>query len=140
MDHRPVRSLVAVPLSLVLVATTVAPATSEDTSVSWEQVRAALTAGRGKGHQPPPAGNVSVTIPDLSWAIDDPSADPGVRRAACHQVTGLDDETAAPLAACLVYIDSERHHGEGHHPGHHPGNGHHSDDRPDRPSHRPHTR
>ncbi|HEY0118891.1 MAG TPA: hypothetical protein VGC04_08940 [Cellulomonas sp.] len=47
---------------------------------------------------------MTVTIPDLSWALDDPEAPAGVRRAACHQATGLDDETAAPLAACLAYV------------------------------------
>ncbi len=47
---------------------------------------------------------VAVTIPDLSWALDDPTASPAARRAACHQATGLDDETRAPLAACLAYV------------------------------------
>ena len=57
------------------------------------------TPGPGSG-----AVTVTVTIPDLSWALDDPTAPPGVRRAACHQATGLDDETAAPLAACLAWV------------------------------------
>ena len=52
----------------------------------------------------PGAVTITVTIPDLSWALDDPTASAGVRRAACHQVTGLDDETAAPLAACLAHV------------------------------------
>lgn len=109
-------------LALVVVGVTPLPATSDDETVTWQQVRAALAAAHGRPGTPaspaappatapePPAGagsatvTVTVTIPDLSWAIDDAGADPGVRRAACHQVTRLDDETAAPLAACLAHV------------------------------------
>jgi len=46
-------------------------------------------------------GVVSVGIPDLSAALTDEGAPWYVRRAACHQATGLDDEAAPVLAACL---------------------------------------
>ena len=50
-----------------------------------------------------PAGTVtvSVSIPDLSAALTDESAPWNLRRAACHQATGLDDEADPVLAACL---------------------------------------
>lgn len=114
----------------VLVPATASASASDDEHVTWEQVRAALVAA----HRPvsassapsedgphatpgPPSASaapsaasaasgttVSVTIPDLSWALDDATAPAGARRAACHQITGLDDETAAPLAACLAHV------------------------------------
>jgi len=104
------RAAAALGLALVLVAASPAPATSQGEQVAWEQVRAALDAvpsTPSAAHDEPAAAGpvtVSVTIPDLSWAIDDPTASPGVRRAACHQVTGLDDEKATPLAACLAHV------------------------------------
>ena len=116
----------------VLVPLTASASASDDARVTWEQVRVALAAARGPAKplrpspshpapvpKPPshptpaptptsPSGpgtmTIAVTIPDLSWALDDPTASPGVRRAACHQATGLDDETAAPLAACLAWV------------------------------------
>lgn len=103
-----------------MVAAIASPATSGDGHVTWEQVSEALAAARHEPPDPargapsqgrlPSAGGTSasiaitVTVPDLSWAIEDPTADPAVRRAACHQATGLDDEAATPLAACLAHI------------------------------------
>ncbi len=121
-----------------LVPVTASASASDDARVTWEQVRAALVAARRPPTpQPAPpatapadpaaagsvAATVPVTIPDLTWALDDPTASPGVRRAACHQVTGLDDETAAPLAACLAHLGTPAP-GHGTTPGHTPSPGH----------------
>ncbi len=103
------RAIAAVLATSALVPITASASTSDDGRVTWEQARVALAASRAL---PAPragagGGTASVTIPDLAWALDDPSAPEGVRRAACHQVTGLDDETAALLAACLVHVRAE---------------------------------
>jgi hypothetical protein len=115
------RCALAVALAAVGVVATAMPSSSDDATVTWDQVRAALAAqGHVPSHPMHPGGSstppgvdepvasgtmtVIVTIPDLSWAIDDPTASASIRRAACHQATGLDDETAAPLAACLAHV------------------------------------
>lgn len=104
--HRP---RVATALALVLVTTPVlaAPASGQERAVTWEQVRTSLAAPRHPGSPHGPAGTdgaVTVSVPDLSAALDDSSAPAGLRRAACHQATGLDDESSPPLAACLTYV------------------------------------
>lgn len=97
-------------LATVVVVCTAAPSAGDDDEVTWEQVRAARAVAPTPPAVPPPAspathtGSVALTIPDLSWALDDPTAPPAVRRAACHQATGTDDETSGPLAACLRHV------------------------------------
>ena len=113
MTHRPRHAVVVLAATCVLVPITATASASDDEHVTWDQVRAGLVAAHRlpNPHRPPPptdgpgAATVSVTIPDLSWAIDDPTAPAGVRRAACHQVTGQDDESAAPLATCLAHVN-----------------------------------
>lgn len=96
----------------VLVPVTASASASDDELVTWQQAEPALAAARatpGASRDGATIGTtVAATVPDLSWAIDDATAPAGVRRAACHQVTRLDDETAALLAACLAHVRSDR--------------------------------
>jgi hypothetical protein len=92
-------------VACVLVPVTASASASDDAHVTWEEVRDALGAApRPTAPARTGTSTVTVTIPDLSWALDDRTASPALRRAACHQITGLDDETAAPLAACLAHV------------------------------------
>lgn len=106
-SHRQ-RAAVTVALTCAAVATLGAPASGDEPAITWEQVRAGLPAMPPAGTAVTRTGGATVSVPDLSAALDDRSAAPAVRRAACHQVTGLDDESAAPLRACLRYVASHR--------------------------------
>ena len=88
--RRPVIVLAVVLLALPLGATSAS--SSEPAVVPVGHAPVAPTVA---------APTVSVTIPDLSRALTG-SAPAGVRRAACHQLTGLDDESLPALAACLA--------------------------------------
>ncbi len=124
---RPLAAVAA--LAVAVVVATAVPSAGDDDEVTWDQVRSAMAAAPGRHREPapPPAGIVSVTvpivvtIPDLSWALDDPTAPDGVRRAACHQATGPDDETAGPLAACLRHVRGQHGNAYGHDKGGHHG-------------------
>jgi hypothetical protein len=85
---------VGVALSIAPGHAAAAPTLAED--AVWSAPRAVAS--------PIDTGTVSVTIPDLSAALTDEAAPWGLRRAACHQVTGLDDESDPVLAACLRSI------------------------------------
>lgn len=106
------RRRAAAACALVLATTPVvaAPASGQERAVTWEQVRTSLAVARRAGTPERGAtaegasGTVAMTVPDLSAALDDVSAAPATRRAACHQVTGLDDESSPPLAACLAHV------------------------------------
>lgn len=104
------RAAAACALALATAPVLAAPASGQERAVTWEQVRTSLAAARPQGSpgraedSTGAGGGVTMSIPDLSAALDDVSAPAGTRRAACHQATGLDDESSPPLAACLTYV------------------------------------
>lgn len=52
---------------------------------------------------------IVVTVPDLQQEVREmgAAAPYGLRRAACHQETAMDDESKEPLATCLADIPQD---------------------------------
>jgi len=99
---------------VVAISGTAAFPSTRDEPLEWQEALRELpthTGAQGRSPAATPAeigGSVSVAIPDMAGMIDDSTVPFFQRRAACHQITGLDDETAPLLAACLKHVATSR--------------------------------
>ena len=92
-----------------LVVTGVLATSPGEIASSPVVVTHAVAATPADGATPAGSQTIEVTIPDLQAQVSEfgAAAPYGLRRAACHQLTGMDDESVEPLATCIAAIPSD---------------------------------